>query len=300
MMRRCLVLLTLAPAPPCEVLARWLHHPMRDRRVPQERHAAIASLLTEDKPFEAPRRVLREIADIERITAIWQECIARYGGPFLFGEFGAVGDGVTDDLPAIVEAHAFANAHSLSVKTKPDATYHLGRRALTAVIATDTDWGTSRFIIDDTDVENHRHSLFSVQSLLEPLTLAIPRLTRDQRHLDVRPPRDCWVRVENSNRKRYIREGLNQNNGTPQRDCFILRRDGTIEGAIDGDYATISKVEAHPIDERPLVLKGGIFTTTANRMKAEKGYNYWSRNIAICVNPRPSASNMAGARRIAR
>ena len=201
--------------------------------------------------------------------------------PVTYEAFGAVGDGVADDLPAIVEAHAFANAHGLPVKTKPEATYHLGRRALTAIIATDTDWSTSRLVIDDTDVENHRASLFAVRSLLEPVTLSIPRLTRDQRHLDVQPLRDCWVRVENNRKRLYIRQGLNQNDGAPQRDCFILRRDGTIEGDIDWGYDTITRVEAHPIDERPLVLKGGVFTTIANRMKQDKGYNYWSRNIAI-------------------
>lgn len=201
--------------------------------------------------------------------------------PVSYEAFGAVGDGVADDLPAIVEAHAFANAHGLPVKTRPDATYYLGRRALTAIVATDTDWSTSRFVIDDTDVENHRASLFAVRSLLEPVTLSISRLTRDQRLLDVRPPRDCWVRVENNRKRLYIRRGLNQNNGTPQRDCFILRRDGTIEGAIDWDYDTITRVEAHAIDERPLILKGGVFTTTANRMKQDKGYNYWSRNIVV-------------------
>ncbi len=201
--------------------------------------------------------------------------------PVSYEAFGAVGDGVADDLPAIVEAHAFANAHGLPVKSRPDATYHLGRRALTAIIATDTDWSTSRFVIDDTDVENHRESLFAVRSLLEPVTLSIPRLSRDQRRLDLKPPSDCWVRVENEHQRRYIRRGLNQNNGTPQRDCFILRRDGTIEGAIDWDYDTITRVEAHPIDERPLILAGGVFTTIANHMKQEIGYNYWSRNIAI-------------------
>jgi hypothetical protein len=201
--------------------------------------------------------------------------------PVSYEAFGAVGDGVADDLPAIVEAHAFANTHGLPVKTRPDATYHLGRRALTAVINTDTDWGTSRFIIDDTDVENHKLSLFAVRSQLEPVTLSITRLTRDQRHLDVKPPRDCWVRVENNEKRRYIRRGLNQNKGSPQRDCFILRRDGTIEGDIDWDYESVTRVEARPIDERPLVVKGGVFTTVANRMIQEKGNNYWSRNITV-------------------
>jgi len=195
--------------------------------------------------------------------------------------FGAVGDGVTDDLPAIVAAHTFATTHGLPVRSRPGATYHLGRRALTAIITTDTDWGTSRFVIDDTEVENHRASLFAVRSQLEPVALAITRLTRDQSRLEVRPPRDCWVRVEDNRRRVYIRRGLNQNNGTPPRDCFILRRDGTIEGAIDGDYDTITRVDARPIDERPLMLKGGVFTTIANRMKQGQGYNYWARNISI-------------------
>jgi hypothetical protein len=88
---------------------------------------------------------------------------------------------VADDLPAIVEAHAFANTHGLPVVSEPGATYHLGRRALTAIVATDTDWGTSRFIIDDTEVDNHRLSLFAVRSQLKPVSLSIPRLSRDQR-----------------------------------------------------------------------------------------------------------------------
>lgn len=203
------------------------------------------------------------------------------GGPVSYETFGAVGDGKTDDLPAIVEAHAFANARGLPVQSRPGATYHLGRRALTAVVATDTDWNTSRFIVDDTDVENHRASLFAVRSLLAPVELSLTGLSRDQRRLEVAPPRDCWVRVENNRTRVYIRRGLNQNNGTPRRDCFILRRDGSIEGDIDGDYPVVTRVEARPIDERPLLLQGGVFTTVANRMQQGKGYNYWARNIAI-------------------
>jgi hypothetical protein len=195
--------------------------------------------------------------------------------------FGAVGDGVNDDLPAICKAHEYANAHGLSVKTRPDATYHLGGKALTAIIATDTDWNTSRFTIDDTQVENHRTSIFSVRSLLEPEKLSIDRLTRDQKQLDVRPKHDCHVVVTNRKIRRYIRRGLNRNSGVSQHDCFILRRDGSVEGDIDWDYDNVSHVEARPIDEKPLVLRGGVFTTFANRMKQEVGYNYWARNIKI-------------------
>ena len=198
--------------------------------------------------------------------------------------FGAQGDGVADDLPAICEAHAYANANGLKVKTKPDATYHLGGRALTAIIATDTDWNTSRFTIDDSrldQIENHKASLFEVRSFLEPEELRIDKLSRDQKQVDARPKRDCHVTVENENHRVYIRKGLNQNKGTPQHDCFILRRDGAIESPIDWNYDVVTRVVARPIDDTPLVLRGGIFTTFANRMKQEVGYNYWSRNIAI-------------------
>lgn len=195
--------------------------------------------------------------------------------------FGAVGDGVADDLPAICEAHAHANAHGLRVKTKPDATYHLGRQALTAIIATDTDWTTSRFTIDDTEVEDHKRPLFEVRSLLEPETVQLDRLTRDQKQVDARPDHACHVIVENDQQRRYIRRGLNQNQGVPQHDCFILHRDGSIEGDIDWEYETITRIEARPIDDKPLTLRGGVFTTFANRMEQAVGYNYWSRNIVI-------------------
>lgn len=198
-----------------------------------------------------------------------------------YEKFGAVGNGVHDDLPAICDAHKYANAHGLPVRAKPEATYHLGSRASTAIIATDTDWSTSRFTIDDTKAENHSKSLFEVRSLLKPEKLPIDRLARDQRQLDVRPKHDCHVVVMNKETKRYIRRGSNRNSGTAQRDCFILRRDGSIEGNIDWDYEKVSRVEARPIDEKRLVLRGGVFTTVANQMKQEVGYNYWARNIVI-------------------
>ncbi|MEZ4615515.1 MAG: hypothetical protein R2867_08375 [Caldilineaceae bacterium] len=182
-------------------------------------------------------------------------------------------------------AHAHANAHNLPVHSRADATYHLGSQPLTAIIATDTDWNSSRFTVDDTTVDaaadHHKVPLFSVQSLLTPIALPLDRLSRDQRQLDLRPDHDCHVLVENDNHMLYIRRGLNQNNGVAQNDCFILRRDGSVEGAIDWEYEEITRVEARPIDETPLIIRGGVFTTFANRMAQPIGYNYWARNIEI-------------------
>ena len=37
-------------------------------------------------------RALHGVADIDRVTAIWRECLQRYGGPYLFGAKATVAD----------------------------------------------------------------------------------------------------------------------------------------------------------------------------------------------------------------
>lgn len=202
--------------------------------------------------------------------------------PVTYEEFGARGDGITDDLPAIRQAHEHANRNGLPVRSRPDATYHLGTSAITVIIATDTDWSTSKFIIDDSmGVEDPSASIFEVRSLLKPVPLTIQQLRKDQTHLDIRPPVDCLVYIENSNRKIFIRKGGNRNDGTAQKEVFVLKRDGTIIGGIDWNYDVITKIESYPIDATILTVRGGIFTHIANRANPSETKGYWKRNIRI-------------------
>lgn len=199
-----------------------------------------------------------------------------------YESFGAKGDGVTDDLPAIVKAHEHANKNGLPVRSRAGATYHLGTRALTAVICTDTDWGNSQFIIDDSKgVENPGRAVFEVRSNLQPVSLDIRELRRGQESLPIKPEKECLVYVENSERRLFIRRGLNQNSGTPQKEVFILKPDGGIEGAIEWDYEKITTLNAMPLDETTLHLRGGVFTHIANRADPAKESGYWARNIVI-------------------
>ena len=92
-------------------------------------------------------------------------------GYVLYSYFGAEGDGKTDDIDAIAAAHAIANQEGLSVKADEGASYYIGGKVRTAVIQTDTDFGTAKFIIDDTDVEDHREHVFLVRSTLSPSSL---------------------------------------------------------------------------------------------------------------------------------
>ena len=199
-----------------------------------------------------------------------------------YSDFGAKGDGKTDDIDAIAAAHAFANQHGLLVKADDGATYYIGGKERTAVIQTDTDFGTAAFIIDDTEVQNRNASIFMVSSSLRPFKLeGISSIKRNQEKIDVSLPGTCLVTVTNSHVKHYIRFGLNQNNGSPQTDIFVVDKNGNVEmdAPIIWDFDQITDITALPIDEKTLNITGGRFTTIAN--KAESKYTYYSRNVAI-------------------
>jgi len=208
--------------------------------------------------------------------------IFKANGLVRYSDFGAMGDGKTDDTDAIAAAHAFANQQGLPVKADEGATYYIGGKNRTAVIRTDTDFGKAAFIIDDTEAQNRNAHVFLVSSSLQTFKLeGISSLKRNQEKINVSLPGTCLVTVTNSNVKRYIRFGANQNNGSPQTDIFIVDKNGKVDmnAPIIWDFDQITVITALPIDETTLTITGGRFTTIAN--KAESKYTYYSRGIAI-------------------
>jgi hypothetical protein len=199
-----------------------------------------------------------------------------------YRDFGAKGDGKTDDIDAIAAAHAYANQHNLTVKSDEGATYYIGGKNRTAVIQTNTDFGTAAFIIDDTNVQDRTAHVFLVSSSLQPFKLdGISALKRNQEKINVPLPGTCLVTVTNANVKRYIRFGPNQNSGASQTDIFIVDKNGKVDmdAPIIWDFDQITDITALPIDETKLTISGGRFTTIANQ--AEPKYTYYSRGLAI-------------------
>jgi hypothetical protein len=203
-------------------------------------------------------------------------------GVVRYSDFGARGDGKTDDIDAIAATHAFANQHGLIVKSDAGATYYIGGKKRTAVIRTNTDFGTAAFIIDDTGVLDRTAQVFLVNSSLLPYKPeGIYSLKRNQKKIDVSLPGSSIITATNSNIKRYIRFGPNQNNGSSQTDIFIVDKDGNVDmnAPIIWDFDQITDITALPIDEAPLTITGGRFTTIANN--DESKYTYYNRGIAI-------------------
>jgi len=203
-------------------------------------------------------------------------------GLVLYSDFGAAGDGKTDDADAIAATHAFANQQGLPVKADDWATYYIGGKNRTAVIRTDTDFGKAAFIIDDTEVQNRNAHIMLVSSGLQDFKPeGIASLRRNQESIGIGLPGTCIITVTDSNVKRYIRFGPNQNKGSSQTDIFIADKEGRIDlgSPIIWDFKRITDIKALPIDVSTLKITGGRFTTIANR--AESKYNYYSRGIAI-------------------
>jgi hypothetical protein len=199
-----------------------------------------------------------------------------------YSDFGAKGDGKTDDMAAIAATHHFANQHGILVEADDGATYYIGGKEHTAIIQTDTDFGTASFLIDDTEVENRNAPVFLVSSSQESFKIeGITSLKRNQEKIDLALPSPSLITVTNSNVKHYIRFGLNQNNGAPQTDIFLVDKDGNVDrnAPIIWDFDQITDITALPIDEETLTITGGLFTTVAN--KEESKYNYYSRNLSI-------------------
>lgn len=200
-----------------------------------------------------------------------------------YEDFGAVGDGKADDFEAIIRTHEYANANGLSVFADETATYYIGGANKTAYIMTDVSWSTARFVIDDTAVENRGSWVFNVAPSkgAYSITDKVSPLAIDAENIGTTLEEKSLVVLTDSNVKRYIRKGANQNSGSNQTDVILVDENGNIapESPLIWDFDAITGATAYPMDTKTLTVKGGKFTTIANNAASE--YNYYSRGILV-------------------
>ena len=254
------------------------------------KHKSARRRLEMAATFRTSRRFMASMLTLAAICQVPIACTAttgQQGEPInmkvvCYEDFGAKGDGKTDDLQAIADAHAHANEHGLPVKANDAATYYIGPKDIAVVIQTDTDFGKANFIIDDTEVENRRAHVFEVRSAHDAIQpTGFTQLKTNQPQIDADLPGACVIVVTDKSVKHYIRKGLNQNSGSPQTDVFLVDEQGRVDPKtpIIWDFEQITDVKAYPVDAQSLTIRGGRFTTIANR--AESKYNYHARGFAI-------------------
>jgi len=206
-----------------------------------------------------------------------------------YSDFGAVGDGKTDDFEAILNAHEAANKTGTKVMADEGAKYYIGSKSYgkTAVIQTDVDWVNAEFIIDDmqlTPKGKRGNSVFAITpskggvtykasnsptetTFSKGLTLSIgdTALPEELKKFITEP---CIVVPYNENHKIFVRYG--NNTGTnPVHEVLMVNADGTIDTSVTPvmwDYTDITKIVIYYTNDAPITVKNGEFTTLANQV----------------------------------
>ncbi len=220
-----------------------------------------------------------------------------------YSDFGAIGDGATDDWQALVAAHDFANANGLPVKADEGYTYYVHSFDKSAEIKTDTCFDGARFVIDDTGsiaFNNRTVSLFLVarDNPVEiysgddfvakfPDADAILENAKCIPWLKGKLAAKSLVRLTNSEHRDFIRFGSNVNSGNPRTDCLLVDVDGTIDEStpVAFPFEKVTQIEIIRTDDKPITISGGVFDTICCRVVEETGFeNKWRgyyRNIRI-------------------
>ncbi len=219
-----------------------------------------------------------------------------------YSAFGAVGDGKTNDMAAIVATHQAANLARRCVKADKGATYYISAISESAIIQTSTDWRGASFIIDDSQIttDNRSNHIFAVISAMPSYfliaggqklvdSLPINSIARQQKNIGFVLPQDAVIALFDTTTKRYIREGQNANKGASQTDFILVDKDGNVADTspIIWDYNIVTDLQVFPVDSEPLYLVGGTFTTIANQAASlvdvyyNRGINIMRSNVVV-------------------
>ena len=231
-----------------------------------------------------------------------------------YTDFGAVGDGRTDDSLAILATHEYANANGMKVVEDAGLTYYLGEESfgIEIPIRTDVDFGKATFIIDDRKLApdvvygnslGRNYDIFDISPSENKRSYAVNKSVYQGKSIDkdavnasgnigMTFDTDVMLSISYTGQKIYIRWGSNANNGGNTHEMVIVDKNGNLSPTtpMTYDYPRIDALYATPIDETPIVVKGGKFITYANQLWYEftnptyvtgDQYYYYARGMII-------------------
>ena len=219
-----------------------------------------------------------------------------------YNDFGAVGDGVAEDYPAIVAAHKYANQYGFTVCAGDNTgntkyTYYIGNITETAVIKTNVLWGKATFYIDDKAVvfgsSSQKMSIFRFESdynsfsvskdIIEEIADENGGLSKDVTKINYEPGYPLLLVLYDNNVRQYMRYG-HFTNGSTQRELIVIDGEGNLidKTGLLFDYKTLTGITAKRVDDKPITVSGGTFITDANSVLPEQQYyNSYTRNIVV-------------------
>lgn len=205
-----------------------------------------------------------------------------------YSEFGAKGDGRTDDFDAIKKTHEYANEKGVAVQADNGAKYYVGAHEDTITVKTNVDWRDAKFIIDDKSADKDdntwRYPLFSVCSDTAKQNVDIPdgyTLIAGQTETGLVFEKSVLLALFNENKRDFIRLNSTDNNGYVRQEVILVDKNGKVDETtpIMWDYDKVTKIEAYSVTDAPILLRGGTFTTIAN--DDPQSLHYFERGIMV-------------------
>ena len=218
-----------------------------------------------------------------------------------YSDFGAKGDGETDDFLAIKACHDYANKWGHTVNANEGKTYYIGKdtKGESITVKTDTYMHGANFIVDDHEIEVHHTRPEQCNKDVngecsECLTRGAPifYFDNDKADVDVKSAlqqnlpimggfkeTDNTTKFENwpldydalvvfgsNERKVYIRKGANADGGDDQYEAILVHADGTIDPStpLTWDYTKVSWAYAYAADDKAIVFDGALYDDKGN------------------------------------
>ncbi len=260
---------------------------------------------------EFPVRLLEGVEDFIHLEITTKRDEVNFGPKFehrlkvryvYYNDFGAVGDGVADDYPAIIATHKYANQYGFTVCAGDNTgntkyTYYIGATTQTAVIKTNVNWGKATFYIADKTIEfgstAAKTSIFRFESdykqesissdVISTIVNENGGLSKDITKINYKTGNPYLLMIYDNNARQYMRYG-HFNNGATQRELVVIDGEGNFidNTALLFDYAKVTSITAKRVDDKPITASGGIFITDANSVSPENQYyNSFMRNIVV-------------------
>lgn len=212
-----------------------------------------------------------------------------------YDEFGARGNGVTDDYEAIFEAHAFANQCGQTVVATPGKDYLIRNITDSIYVKTNVVWEGATITIDDRDLKygdqtNRRSFYFPAEYSKKVLTgdnvlTLFPegKIDRDNLYINWNYDFPALVVIYNDDHKNYRRYEGTETAGSSQMEFISVDKDGNISAdtPLLFDYEKVTKVEIFRTDDTPITVRGGTINTLASQVPREASANYLGRGMTI-------------------